>query len=174
MFAREECLYERFKCFKISNDFLCNKNLGAGRGGGAPMQFDVLEHLVSIYYRTALWMLCNLVGIKCSRPMQGVSAISVRGRSRVGQKYTSSSDWKATATNRLYNNDLEACRMKCRCIRFHSKVNFFICFWCIFGLSSGKGRGMHVCVLWEHIVIFYFWTSWWRFMKLGRHGSTRF
>ena len=32
-------------------------------------------------------------------------------------------DCKATATNRMYCNDLEACRMKCCYFWFHSKIS---------------------------------------------------
>ena len=37
---------------------------------------------------------------------------------------TSSSDRKATATNRMHSNDLEACGMKCCYFLFHSKAKF--------------------------------------------------
>ena len=37
-----------------------------------------------------------------------------------------SSDWKATAKNQMYSNDLEACGMKCCYFLFHSEVNFFM------------------------------------------------
>ena len=40
-------------------------------------------------------------------------------------KKTSSSDWKATATNQIHSNGLEACVMKCCCFWFHSVVKFF-------------------------------------------------
>ena len=62
-------------------------------------------------------------------------AILPRGRSRVRQnrspggggllQKTSSSDLKATATNRIHSSDLEACVMKCCCFWFHSIVKFF-------------------------------------------------
>ena len=39
-------------------------------------------------------------------------------------KKTSSSDLKATATNRIHSSDLEACVMKCCCFWFHSVVKF--------------------------------------------------
>ena len=38
---------------------------------------------------------------------------------------TSSSDRKATATNQIHSNDLEACVMKCCCFWFHSVVKLF-------------------------------------------------
>ena len=42
---------------------------------------------------------------------------------------SASSDWKATATNQMYSNDLEACGMKCCYFLFHSEVNF-LCVHC--------------------------------------------
>ena len=86
------------------------------------MHVYVSEHIVSLYYRTALWMFTKLgrdkviiVPYKCCC----FSAISVQGRIQGGAKIghwespssTSSSDWKATATNRMHSNDLEACGM---------------------------------------------------------------
>ena len=55
------------------------------------------------------------------------------GRGKMGHRgggmsflqITSSSDRKATATNRIHSNDLEACVMKCCCFWFHSVVKFF-------------------------------------------------
>ena len=45
----------------------------------------------------------------------------------LGQPYCSS-DWKATATNRMNSNDLEACRMMCYCVWliFHVFRDLFI------------------------------------------------
>ena len=70
-----------------------------------------------------LW---NLVGMKYSWPCTCIKMFRPyppRGGSRVKQKLvtwgggpllqkTSSSDWKATATNQMHSNDLEACEMK--------------------------------------------------------------
>ena len=50
---------------------------------------------------------------------------------------TASSDWKATATNQMYSNDLEACGMKCCYFLFHSEVNFFLCVHCSQVSDSG-------------------------------------
>ena len=61
-----------------------------------------------------------------------------RGRSRAGQtrSNTSSSDCKATATNQMHSNDLEACGNKCCYIWFHSEFSLlFDTFWCRIGLS---------------------------------------
>ena len=54
------------------------------------------------------------------------------GRGKIGHpreggpllQKASSSDRKATATNRIHSNDLEACVMKCCCFWFHSVVKF--------------------------------------------------
>ena len=65
-----------------------------------------------------------------------VSAISARGwiqgEAEIGHwgwggpllQETSSSDRKATATNRMHSNDLEACEMKCYFFFIHSEVKF--------------------------------------------------
>ena len=42
----------------------------------------------------------------------------IQGRAKIGDRggllqESASSDWKATATNQMYSNDLEACGMKC-------------------------------------------------------------
>ena len=44
---------------------------------------------------------------------------------------TSSSDWKATATNRMHSNDLDACGMKCCYFGSFPKSNF----WRVFDVS---------------------------------------
>ena len=62
------------------------------------------------------------------------SARSAKGRIQGGAKIghggsllqeTSSSDRKATATNRMDSNDLEACGKKCCYFWFHSEVKFW-------------------------------------------------
>ena len=61
------------------------------------------------------------------------SARSAQGRIQGGTKIghggpllqeISSSDWKATATNRMHSSDLEACGKKCCYFWFHSEVKF--------------------------------------------------
>ena len=61
------------------------------------------------------------------------SARSVQGRIQGGAKIghggpllqeTSSSDRKATATNRMHSSDLETCGKKCCYFLFHSEVKF--------------------------------------------------
>ena len=50
-------------------------------------------------------------------------------------KKTSSSDWKATATNRMHSSHLEAFGKKCCYFWFHSEVKFLTRFRRLFGLS---------------------------------------
>ena len=49
---------------------------------------------------------------------------------------TSSSDRKATATNRMHSSDLEACGKKCCYFWFHSEVKFLMRIWRLFRLSQ--------------------------------------
>ena len=96
-------------------NFLCIYLREKG-GGGALMHAYVWEHIVNGCLR-------NLVGMKCLWSLTSVVVFRPdpsRGGSRAGQKKvtgdpllprTSSSDWKATATNRMHSNDLEACAM---------------------------------------------------------------
>ena len=51
------------------------------------------------------------------------------GRAKIGHgvpllQETSSKDRKATATNRIHSNDIEACCKKCCYFWFHSEVKF--------------------------------------------------
>ena len=59
-----------------------------------------------------------------------------QNRSRGGPllQRTSASDWKASATNRMHSNDLEACGMLYCYFWFHSKVKFLTRFRHLFGL----------------------------------------
>ena len=115
-------------------------------GGGALMHIYVWEHIISLSSKTAWWIFMKLgrdevlsVPFKCCcfRPDPS------RGGYRVGPKkvtggpllkHISSSDWKATATNRMHNNHLEACGMKCCSFWFHSEIKFLTRFWRLFGL----------------------------------------
>ena len=47
--------------------------------------------------------------------------------------------------------------------------HYFLCIYWVEGKTGGWGGGglMHAYV-WEHIFSFYYWTTWWMFMKLGR------
>ena len=91
-----------------------------------------------------LW---NLVGMKCSWHRTCIKVFwpdLPKGGSRAGRKIgdggllqeSASSDWKATATNQMYSNDLEACGMKCCYFLFHSEVNF-LCVHCSQVSDSG-------------------------------------
>ena len=86
-------------------------------GGGALMHVNDVEHIFSFTAEPLDGCLRNLVWIKnlwsltcvrrfCQGRIQGGAKI---GQGSPLQKY-SSSDWKATTTNRMQSNDLEACR----------------------------------------------------------------
>ena len=58
----------------------------------------------------------------------------IQGGAKIGHggpllQETSSSDQKATATNWMHGNDLEACGKKCCYFWFHSEVKFLKRFW---------------------------------------------
>ena len=54
-------------------------------------------------------------------------------------------DWKATATNQMYSNDLEACGMKCCYFLFHSEV-IFLCVHCSQVSDSGLLGLLFACL----------------------------
>ena len=128
-------------------NFLCIY-LDEKGGGGALMHIYVLEHIVSLYYRTALWMFTKLgrhemlmVPYKfcCS------SARSVQGRFQGGAKIGQGGGGSPSSRNfcfRLegysikpkHSNDLEACGMLYCYFWFHSKVKFLTRFRHLFGL----------------------------------------
>ena len=92
--------------------------------GVALMLVYVSEHKVSPYYRTAwrLFMkLCRDEVHMAPHMHYGVLVRStqrrIQGRAKIGDggllQESASSDWKATAANQMYSNDLEACGMKC-------------------------------------------------------------
>ena len=98
------------------------------------MHVCVWEHIVSIYYRTACWMFQNLVGMMCLWPAHALRCFrqigpgQIQGRVKLGHRGSPSSrnffDRKATATNLMHSNDLEACGMKCCYFWFPSEVKF--------------------------------------------------
>ena len=109
-------------------------------------------HIFNFFSRTAWWILMKLgidevlmVPYKCccfsARSPQG----RIQGGAKIGHgvdpllQETFSSDRKATATNQMHSNDLEACGKKCCYFWFHSKVKFLTRFWRFSGLS-------HFCV----------------------------
>ena len=87
----------------------------------------------------------NLVGMKYSWSLTSVVVFRpdppqgrIQGGAKIGHggpQETSSSDRKATATNQMHSNDLEACGKKCCYFWFHSEVKFLTRFWRLFGLS---------------------------------------
>ena len=105
-------------------------------GGDSLMHVYVWEHIVSLYYRTAQWMftkLCKdemLIALHMHKGVLAISAKADPGRgknmSRGGPllQATSSSDRKATLTNLIHSNDLQACGEKCRYIWFQFEVKF--------------------------------------------------
>ena len=107
------------------------------------MNVYVWEHIVSLSSRTSWWIFMKLrrdevlmVPYKYCWSAQGWG----QGRAKIGHwgpllEQTSSSDWKATATNRMHNNDLETCGKKCCYFWIHSEVKFLTRFWRLFGLS---------------------------------------
>ena len=117
------------------------------KGGGALMHVYEWEHIVSLYYRTTWWMFTKLSRdevLMAPHMHLGVSARSTQERIQGGAKIghggpllqeTSSYDWKATVTNGMDSNDLEACGKKCCYFWFHSEVKFLTRFWHLFGLS---------------------------------------
>ena len=63
----------------------------------------------------------------------------IQGGAKIGPggsllQRTSSSNWKATATNRMHSSDLEAFEKKYCYFWFHWEVKFFPCFGRHFGL----------------------------------------
>ena len=93
-------------------------------------------HIFDFFSRTARWILIKLgrdevlmVPYKCccfsARSDQGW----IQGGPKIGHEgpllqETSSLDRKATGTNQMHSNDLEACGKKCCYILFHSEVKF--------------------------------------------------
>ena len=71
------------------------------------------------------WSLTSVVVFQPDQPRGGYRAGQNRSRGGRGPLLQrTSSDWKATATNRMHSSDLEACGKKCCYFWFHSKVKF--------------------------------------------------
>ena len=108
-------------------------------------------HIFNFFSRTAWWILMKLgrdevlmVPYKCCCFSDRSPKGRIQGGAKIGHggpllQESSSSDRKATATNRMDSNDLEACGKKCCSFWFHSEVKFLTRFWRLFGLS-------HFCV----------------------------
>ena len=115
-------------------------------GGVALMHLYIWEHIVSLSYRTDLWIYTKLgrdevlmVPNKCccfsARSAQKrIQCVAKIGHGGPLLLRTSSSYWKATATNRMDSNDVEAYGMKCCYFWFLSKLKFLTRFWHLFGL----------------------------------------
>ena len=104
-------------------------------GGGALVHVCVLAHIVSLNYRIAWWIFTKLGRDKVLHDLAHLYWLLGQtrqgGGSRAGPKQvpggsllqrTSSSDRKATATNRMHSSDLEAFEKKYCC---HWEVKFF-------------------------------------------------
>ena len=101
-------------------------------------------HIVSLSYRTNRWIFMKLgrdevliVPYKCCCFSARSVQWRIKGWAKIGHggpllQRTSSSDRKATATNQMHSNDLQACGMKCYYFWFHFEVKFlrvFSSFW---------------------------------------------
>ena len=120
-----ECLCKRFICLKNLNEFFMYLFRLRKRGwGGGCTNACICEHIVSLSYRTDWWMFTKvgrdevlMVPYKCccflARSIQG----RIQGRAKIGHEgpllQQTSSDLKATATNLMHSNDVEAFGMKC-------------------------------------------------------------
>ena len=108
-------------------------------------------HIFNFFSQTAWWILMKLgryevimVPYKCCCFLARSAKGRIQGGAKIGHggpllQESSSSDRKATATNQMDNNDLEACGKKFCYFLFHSEVKFLTRFWRLFGLS-------HFCV----------------------------
>ena len=98
-------------------------------------------HIFDFFSRCAWWILMKLgrhevlmVPYKCCCFSARSAQRWIQGGVKIGHggtllQETSSSDQKATGTNRIHSNDLEACGKKCCHIWFHSEVKFLTSFW---------------------------------------------
>ena len=146
------------KADKIQNSYLAHLSrrlkwaiVIAHRPSSFRPSSSVNFQIFNFFSKIAWWILMKLgrdevlmVPYKCccfsARSTQG----RIKGWAKIGHggllfSETSSSDRKATTTNRMHSNDLEACGKKCCYFWFHSEVKFLTRFWSCFGLS-------HFCV----------------------------
>ena len=115
--------------------------------GGALVHVYVLEHRVSLNHRIAWWIFTKLGRDKvlmtlhiCITSWAKSAQGWIQGGAKIGPGgsllvRTSSSDRKATATNRMHSSDLEAFGKKCCYFWFHWEVKFLTRFGRLFGLS---------------------------------------
>ena len=95
------------------------------------MHVHIWEYIASLYYSTTQWMFTKLGRDDVLMAWMFWPYLP-RGGSRVRPNRSqggggpllrkTSSDRKATATNRMHSNDLVACFMRCCCFWFHSVV----------------------------------------------------
>ena len=85
------------------------------------MHVFVWEQIVGLYYRTAKWMFTKLGRDEVFMLREGSRAMPNRPRGGGGGG-GGVGDRKATATNQIHGNDLEACVMDCCCFWFHPVV----------------------------------------------------
>ena len=115
----EECLLK----IKNFSEFLMNIFRSRKCGGRGWMHAFEFEQMSSLYNWTAWWIHISFwyLGQIYRGWIQGGAKIV-----HVGSllKKTSSSDRKATATNQMQNNNLEACWNKCCCFWLHLEVKF--------------------------------------------------
>ena len=140
MFVGGRCLYKRFKCLKNFNEFsMYLFRWRKGEGGctnaciymGTQSAFTT-ELLMDVYETWKRWSAhgpahaLRCFGHICSGMDPGLGknrSLGDRGRVPIFKKLLLQTG-KATATNRMHSNDLEACEMKCCCFWFHSEVKF--------------------------------------------------
>ena len=112
--------------WRILMNFLCIY-LGEGKGGGALMHVYVLEHIFSLYYRTA-WLMFTKLGrdevLMAPHMFKGVLARSARTDPGRGQNMSKGDPFfkKLLQIGRLQRQ--EACGKKCCYFWLHSKVIF--------------------------------------------------
>ena len=127
MFCKRKNAYikDDLNALRILMNVLCIY-LGEGRrgGGGGTNACSNICVGTQLAFTTEPLNKClrNLVGMKCVWPRTCIKLFWPNPRilceAKIGHggpflQQTSSSDWKATATNRMHSNDLEACDMKC-------------------------------------------------------------
>ena len=122
-------------CFDVLSDFviLARAAQMSFLARGAPMHEYVWEHIVNLYDRTLRWLFMKRGRLQVLMVPYICLGFSVRsakgliqGRVKISQLLlhrTSSSDWKATATNRMHSSYLKAFRNNCRYCWFHSVVD---------------------------------------------------
>ena len=135
-----KCLFKRFICLKNFDEFFMHL-FRWRKEGSALMHVYVLEHIVSLSYRTDRWIFTKLgrdEALMAPYNCCCFSARSVQGRIQGGVKIghggpflqrTSSSDRKAKVANLMHSNDLQACEMKCCYFWFHCGVKYLTRFW---------------------------------------------